>query len=147
MLCVLRNERAMNMSFKIIWVFSARPYYIRYRTIPTTHNPNIFLPLDVLETQRSELAESLLIGPTDEPTVEADADQVVCTVCLMNVATRMAIPCAHYIVCRECLPGFVGQILYHRVTGLGGQIESTPFRVPITCPACRAIVGQVIPTY
>jgi hypothetical protein len=91
--------------------------HTKYKTVPTIHRPDLFLPEEFMMQQGRDLADALLIGPMDDPSFVADEGEISCHICLTNSATRMAIPCAYYIV---CLPEFISQQRFYLVTGRGG---------------------------
>ncbi|XP_054284186.1 methylosome subunit pICln-like [Macrosteles quadrilineatus] len=119
-----------------------RPYYEEYREIPTSVRDGENLPKKVVEQQQDELLYSLTNGPVDEIIEEAEERDPTCVICLVNKRNRVAVPCGHVILCKECLPQFVHQVLYGTVISYG---RLKKIRLPITCPICRSIIGRVIP--
>lgn len=79
-----------------------------------------------------------LVSDDEEGVRPPAGDEPACLICLQNAATRMAVPCGHRQICRECLNALIST---------GTLYSNTNIPKPVTCAQCRALVSFFMRCY
>ncbi|XP_039298438.1 uncharacterized protein LOC111062264 [Nilaparvata lugens] len=67
-----------------------------------------------------------------------------CSICLTNTATRMAVPCGHFMGCSQCIVAHLQTPSYYKV---GEELELEEIRLPIRCMRCMCLIGKLIRSF
>ncbi|XP_039283281.1 uncharacterized protein LOC111063943 isoform X2 [Nilaparvata lugens] len=103
----------------------------QYETCP----PAMFVKQQRRELEKDVMKREAVTLHEEYPT------RVRCSLCLTNLATRVAVPCGHWIGCIDCVVAFIETRNFYQIMT---DVNDKGVPLPIKCPQCNALVGKLI---